>query len=34
MCLARGSVGGDRGEWMSGFGVGWDLPLLCEQGEF
>ena len=26
MCLARGGVGGEGGEWMRGFGLG--LPIM------
>ena len=31
MCLARGGVGGKRGEWMRELGLG--LPILWGQGE-
>ena len=29
MCLSRGGVGGERGEWMRG--LGFALPILWEQ---
>ena len=32
MCLSRGGVGGEGGEWMNK-GLGWTLPILWEQGE-
>ena len=31
MCLARGGVGGEGGEWMRE--LGWALPILWGQGE-
>ena len=31
MCLARGGVGGEGGEWMRELGLG--LPILWGQGE-
>ena len=31
MCLARGGVRGEGGEWMRGLGLG--LPIMWEQGE-
>ena len=31
MCLDRGNVGGEEGEWMRG--LVWVLPILWEQGE-
>ena len=27
MCLARGGVGGERGEWMRGLGLGFTKPV-------
>ena len=27
MCLARGSVGGEGGEWMRGFDLGFTNPV-------
>ena len=27
MCLARGGVGGDGGEWMREFGLGFTIPV-------
>ena len=27
MCLARGGVGGEEGEWMRGFGFGFTNPV-------
>ena len=27
MCLARGGVGGERGEWMRGLGLGFTNPV-------
>ena len=27
MCLARGSVGGERSEWIRGFGLGFTNPV-------
>ena len=33
MCLARGGVGGDGGNWVSGLGLGFTNPLEMNKGK-